>query len=212
MAKKKYYAVAKGKTGVPMILESWPACQKEVIGAKGAIYKSFENIEDAKIFIELQSGSNIKSSDDKKNLSGDIDGLLIYVDGSYKEEKGNFSYGLVVVEHGESIYEENGVGEDIDAIALRNVSGEVMGAMKAVEYAIINGHKEITICYDYQGIECWALGTWKRNRELTNRYNIYMSEKMKLIKINFMKIKGHSGDKFNDIADLLAKKALDKFQ
>ncbi|MGL4763295.1 MAG: ribonuclease H family protein [Sarcina sp.] len=211
MAKKKYYAVAKGKSGVPMILESWPACQKEVIGAKGAIYKSFENIDDAKEFIKLQVGG----STSREEVVGDsateeFEGLRIYVDGSFMPCKENFSFGLVAIKDGEILHTDKGVGEDADSIALRNVSGEVMGAMKAVEYAVGNEYKEVTICYDYQGIECWALGTWKRNRVLTQKYNEFMKENMKKIKINFMKIKGHSGDKFNDMADRLAKAALEE--
>ena len=35
-----------------------------------------------------------------------------------------------------------------------------------------------------------------------------MQNRMKDIKIKFKKIKGHSGDKFNDMADKLAKEAL----
>ena len=81
--------------------------------------------------------------------------------------------------------------------------------MKAIEYAIENGYKDIVLCYDYQGIESWALGTWKRNNRITQNYNEFMQEKFKLIKVRFKKIKGHSGNKFNDRADILAKKALE---
>lgn len=31
---KKYYAIAKGKSGIPKIVETWTECQKEVIGCK----------------------------------------------------------------------------------------------------------------------------------------------------------------------------------
>ena len=64
--------------------------------------------------------------------------------------------------------------------------------MKAIEYAIENGYKDIVLCYDYQGIESWALGTWKRNNRITQNYNEFMQEKFKLIKVRFKKIKGHS--------------------
>ena len=78
----------------------------------------------------------------------------------------------------------------------------------AVEYAIKNGFKEITIAYDYQGVESWAIGTWKRNNRITAEYNEFMQSKMKEVKIRFKKIKGHSGHKYNDLADKLAKEAL----
>ena len=48
---KKYYAIAKGKSGIPKIVETWTECQKEVIGCKGAKYKSFTSKEEAEKFI-----------------------------------------------------------------------------------------------------------------------------------------------------------------
>ena len=196
----KYYAVAKGASDKPKILTTWDECKKEVMGVKGAIYKSFSSKLEAENFIALHTGKSIKKENDE--------GIYIYVDGSFMLEKENFSYGMVVLKDGEVIHTANGVGFDEEAVALRNVSGEVQGAMEAVKYSIEQNFKEITICFDYQGIESWALGTWKRNNRITQEYNKFMSEKMKEIKINFKKIKGHSGDKYNDMADNLAKEAL----
>lgn len=39
---------------------------------------------------------------------------------------------------------------------MRNVSGEILGAMAAVERAIELKLPEVTIYYDYMGIEMWA--------------------------------------------------------
>lgn len=212
----KFYSVYKGKSGEPKIFTTWDECKKEVIGFKGAIYKSFKTKEEAEEFILL----NVNSSGEVKNnktltLKEESfiaeEGLTAYVDGSFSLEKKNYSYGMVCIENGEVIFTDKGVGIDQNAIALRNVSGEVNGAMKAVEYAIENRFKQITIVFDYQGIESWALGTWKRNNDITKNYNEFMQDKMKEIKINFKKVKGHSGDKFNDIADKLAKEALGIF-
>lgn len=219
----KYYSVFKGKSGVPKIFTTWDECKAEVIGCKGAIYKSFKTMDEAKKFIllNIEGGSNkstkkTKSNNiskcDDKNVSSESfvaeDGLTIYVDGSFSVQKGNFSYGLLAINNGEIIYEDNGVGFDEKAIPLRNVSGEVLGAKKAVEYAIENGYESVSIVFDYQGIESWALGTWKRNNEITAEYHKFMQEKMNEINIRFKKVKGHSGDKFNDKADILAKSAL----
>ncbi len=211
----KYYAVYKGKSGAPKIYTSWDECKKDVIGFKGAIYKSFTSEKEAIDFIALNAGSTVTSSLNTKskkiveaNEEEVADGLCIYVDGSFAVDKGNYSYGMVAILDGEIIYKDNGKGLDKEAIALRNVSGEVLGAQMAVKYAIENGFKAVTIAYDYQGVESWALGTWKRNNRITSEYNSFMSEKMKEIKVNFKKIKGHSGDKYNDLADRLAKDAL----
>jgi len=207
----KFYSVYRGKSGVSKILRSWDECKEEVKGCKGAIYKSFKTEKEAIEFLYLNAEGKItpKKKDNKEEgLDLENMGLVIYVDGSFSLEKSNYSYGLIVINNGEIIHEECGVGEDEDAIALRNVSGEVLGALKAAQYTIENGFKEVTIIYDYKGIECWALGTWKRNKELTQNYNKLMQENMKKIKIRFLKVKGHSGDKYNDMVDKLAKKAL----
>lgn len=203
----KYYAVAKGASGKPNIYTSWEACKKEVIGYKGALYKSFPTIEEAKNYLKLHDNSQIFSSN---NLLEEDDMLKIYVDGSYKVSKNEFSYGLVAVKNNEIIFKDKGKGENIEAKALRNVSGEVLGAMRAVDFAINNDYSEIAIYFDYQGIESWALGTWKRNNEITQGYYEFMQDKMKRIKINFVKVKGHSGDEYNDLADSLAKSALEE--
>lgn len=205
---KKYYAIAKGKSGIPKIVETWTECQKEVIRCKGAKYKSFASKEEAEKFISIhENGGSFEEVKGNEEVKDDL--IYIYVDGSFMVSKENYSYGFLVVKNDEILYEDNGVGYDKEAIALRNVSGEVEGAMKAIEYAIENGYKDIVLCYDYQGIESWALGTWKRNNRITQNYNEFMQEKFKLIKVRFKKIKGHSGNKFNDRADILAKKALE---
>lgn len=206
MINLKYYAVYKGKSGLPKIFTSWDECKKEVIGFKGAIYKSFTTEKDATNFIELNSEGKV--SEKAEELIENEEGLFIYVDGSFAIDKGNYSYGLVAVKDGEIIYKDKGTGVDKEAVSLRNVSGEVLGAKMAVEYAIKNGFKEITIAYDYQGVESWAIGTWKRNNRITAEYNEFMQSKMKEVKIRFKKIKGHSGHKYNDLADKLAKEAL----
>ncbi|WP_040212265.1 viroplasmin family protein [Clostridium polynesiense] len=202
----KYYAVAKGRSGESNIYTSWDECKADVIGFKGAVYKSFGALVEAENYLKLHSGSG-------KDLSGCADEsdsiLKIYVDGSYNHNKKQFSYGLAAVKCSEVIFKDKGKGEDQEAVALRNVAGEVLGAMKAVDFAINNDYKDIAIYFDYQGIESWALGTWKRNNKITENYHLFMQEKMKEIKIKFIKVKGHSGDKFNDLADKLAKAALD---
>jgi viroplasmin and RNaseH domain-containing protein len=199
----KFYAVAKGLSGTPDIYESWPECQKEIKGVKGAIYKSFPNREQAQNFLNMQV-NNCKTLETADNTL-----LTIYVDGSFKEVAQNYSYGVVAVLNDEVVYEESGAGnKEPEAVALRNISGEVTGAMRAVTYAVNNGYKEINLCYDYQGIECWALGTWNRNGNIAEAYHKFMQDNLKFIKINFVKIKGHSGVKYNERADELAGKAL----
>lgn len=207
---KKYYAIAKGKSGEAKIVLTWTECQKEVIGCKGAKYKSFTSKEDAEKFIALHTDEEVGCDEVKGNEENlNDDKVYIYVDGSFMAHKENYSYGFLVVKNNEILFEDNGVGYDKEAIALRNVSGEVEGAMKATEYAISKGYEEIILCYDYQGVESWAIGTWKRNNRITQSYHNFMQKNFNKIKVKFKKIKGHSGNKFNDRADILAKNALE---
>lgn len=215
----KYYAVVSGKDGNGVIYRTWDQCKRQVIGHKGAIYKSFTSEEEAINFIKIhgidykQDNEDIQSIDSDVTDSSDMDlaeGDIvdIYVDGSYNISTHSYSYGMVVVSNNNVIHKDNGVGEDERASAMRNVAGEVLGSLNAVKYAIENKYKEANIFFDYQGIQSWALGTWKRNNYLTQDYHKEMQELMKKIKINFIKVKGHSGDLYNDMADRLAKDAI----
>ena len=46
MSKGKFYVVWEGHN--PGIYNSWPECQKEIKNVKGALYKSFKDLEEAK--------------------------------------------------------------------------------------------------------------------------------------------------------------------
>lgn len=51
MAKKKYYAVKKGK--VPGVYETWDACKAQTHGFPGAVFKSFPTREEAQAFVGM---------------------------------------------------------------------------------------------------------------------------------------------------------------
>ena len=80
--------------------------------------------------------------------------------------------------------------------------------MYAVKWAITNGYSEIEIRYDYEGIAKWITGEWKAKNELTKKYVVAMNEWKKSIQISFYKVVAHSNNKYNDMADALAKSAL----
>ena len=69
-------------------------------------------------------------------------------------------------------------------------------------------YKDLLIYYDYEGIEKWCSGEWKANKEGTIYYRQFCIEAMKKINISFKKVKAHSGNKYNDMADKLAKQAV----
>ena len=110
-----------------------------------------------------------------------------YVDGSYNQNTSTYGY-------------------DPEMASMRNVSGEILGAEAAMKKAEELGIKELTLYFDYIGIEAWVTGKWRANKEGTQRYRDVMRESS--VKIVFKKVKGHSGVQGNEEADLLAKEAV----
>lgn len=133
--------------------------------------------------------------------------LTAYVDGSYHSSTGEFSYGVVLLENGsEHCFCEK--MDDPELAAMRNVAGEIKGAEAAMRYAVDHGYSQITIYHDYEGIARWCTGDWKANKSGTKAYKAYYDSISRQIQVSFRKVKGHSGDRYNDMADQLAKQAL----
>ncbi len=92
-------------------------------------------------------------------------------------------------------------------VSMRNVAGELEGAMAAMQYCEQNNIRNLHLYYDYQGIESWATGEWKRNKPGTIRYKEFY-DKLENVRVCFHKVKGHSGVELNEAVDQLAKAAL----
>ena len=200
---KKYYVVKVGKS--VGIYNNWEDCKKQVTGFSGTNYKSFPTLEEAK---EYLNNENIEVKSSEFNLE-DIaeDEIVAYVDGSYKKDTLEYGYGVVLILKDEVI-ELFGKGENPEVTKSRNVTGELFGSIRAIGEAIRLKKKKITVFYDYQGISSWANGEWKCNLPLTIGYRDKIKEFRKEIEILFVKVKAHSNDKYNDLADHLAKKSL----
>lgn len=216
MAAKKYYAVKKGLT--PGIYLSWPECQAQINGYSGAVYKGFATKEealdfmggDADVFGQAEQMTlpfvNEKESPAQKTVQTDTEAVA-YVDGSYDVTTGSFSYGMVFFYDGkEEHFSKKFEGSDL--ASMRNVAGEIEGARVAMQLCLDRGIKSVTIYHDYIGIAAWCTGEWKAKQEGTIDYAFFYRAASLHVDIRFQKVKGHSGDTYNELADKLAKEAL----
>ncbi len=197
---KKYYAVRVGKT--PGIYLTWDDCKAMTSGYPGAVFKSFTSEEEAKAFLEgVEASKKVETFD-----AQDLKEPYAFVDGSFNSATKVYGYGGFLVENG-CKHEIQGSGNAPHLVEMHNVSGELAGSMAAIEKAIELGLKEINIYYDYMGIEMWATGAWKRNKEGTIAYYNFIQFMRGMIQINFIKVPGHAGIEGNEIADKMARKA-----
>lgn len=141
--------------------------------------------------------------------------IAIYVDGSFKtiNEHQLIGSAYVVVNPDGSTVERK-VAKEVEAgNHSRNISGELNATYGAIAYALQNNLPEITIYHDYVGIAEWANLNWKANKPETKQYANYVNRvrNEKGLVINFIHVKGHSGNMFNEVADKLAGEAIDEY-
>lgn len=227
---KKYYAVRVGHN--PGIYVTWSDCEVQVKGFPGAQYKSFPTEAEAKAYmgnVSIANSSIAKQSRAKKTSVGtskkmsvgeylktqtdDIHQIVesdpcevrAFIDGSFDKRKGVVGSGGVILLDTEEV-EFSLSSTDPNHVAYWNMSGELLAALHVVDYALNHGYTSCSLYYDYMGIEMWATGRWKTNNPLTINYAKRMKEASKQLRIDFHKVKAHSGITYNDRADALAKK------
>lgn len=219
----KFYAVRTGHN--PGVYLTWDECKNQVSGFPGASYKSFKTQDEAEKFIYCEETSggepdnkvdvdiNSKIDEDIKNLK--IDEVIAFVDGSCKENKYDgkltIGFGAIVFSGGErqdTLYKSFNENYIEGITKHRNVAAELLGAQEVINWAIKNGKRKITIFYDYEGIEKWAIGKWNAGKAITKEYVAFISQSRRNIEIDFVKVKAHDGILYNDEVDSLAKKAL----
>ncbi|MCR5236540.1 MAG: viroplasmin family protein [Lachnospiraceae bacterium] len=221
MGSQKYYAVRVGKR--PGIYYSWDECKEQVEGVKGASYKSFLTIEEAGLFLAGQE-KRTESPDEEEIISADTcnsileekikslkeDEVIAFVDGSYDVKNECSGYGAIIIySDGErkELCRHFDKDQSEDFIALRNVAAELEGVKAAIDMALADKKKKITIVYDYSGIENWANDSWRANKDITRNYKTFIRESEKKISLEFFKVTSHTGIIMNDEADVLAKRA-----
>lgn len=206
-SKKKHYAVKSGRdplTEAPVhdrVLDSWAEAYPLVHGAPGAVYAGFATMAEAEAWL----------ADRQDVPDGYADTLCCYVDGSFNDSIPNYSYGMVCLFNGEIVHASGGIGKNAEAVSMRQIAGELLGAMRALAFARRQGYKKAIILHDYKGVSMHADGTWKRTNPFSIQYYDWMQAFFRDnpgISVQFRKVDAHAGNRFNELADVLAKMAV----
>lgn len=199
----KFYAIRKGKkTG---IYTTWDECKQYVTGYSGAEYMRFTTKKEADNY--LNHGEQVVDVKIDEINSSATDAAVAYVDGSFNSDTKEFSYGAVIF-WGDKEYQFSDKFNDEKLAEMHNVAGELKGSEKAMEFAIENKISKLAIYHDYEGIAKWCTDEWQAKKEGTKAYKSFYEKVKEEVKIEFVKVKGHSGDKYNELADRLAKAAM----
>lgn len=196
----KFYAV-KGEEN--LIFTSWEDCRFFLDGKKGYKYKSFSTEEEAKAYLEDRDYYG-------ELISADLsEGYAVaFTDGSFEENVGRYSYGVIAVNLDGEEQKLCGSGSVSEFLPSRNVAGEVEGVLSALNWAFLNGYKKIKIYHDYEGLATWYDGRWGFSSPIATYYVSKISKYKGVLDVCFQKVKGHSNNKYNDLVDKLAKEAL----
>ena len=202
MAKNKFYAVKSGhKIG---IFTSWAECEVAIKGYSSPDFKGFSTEEEAQAYLD---GENIYLKQIKDDLA---DGYVVaYTDGSYEESSNQYAYGICIFD---------GDGNEVDLCSKvnyqpfassRNIAGEIFGVLTALDWALSNGYEKIKIYHDLESVSKWAKGEYNAESEIAKYYVSKLEEKFNgRIEYEFVKVKGHSNNPYNEKADALASDAL----
>jgi ribonuclease HI len=188
MPKQKFYAIKSPNES--KIVMSWAECEKETHGVKGVLFKSFGSRAEAEAWIA--------------GMEAPVpDGIRVFVDGSFSPDFPKSGWAFVATENDKEIARASGITA-FDAES-RNIDGEVMASFQAMRWLDSND-KTGTICHDYEGIARWAKGEWQAKSNIAKRY--VAAAQPYLHRVSFEKVEAHTGVKWNELVDKLAKEAI----
>lgn len=177
-------------------------------------------IKGFKIFSHVKARSQKEAEDIVKMFKKENSELIVvdfqknnqcnlYIDGSFRKEDNSFSYGFLILKNKDKIIEGSRRIYSHPWGKYRNVAGELSGAREGIRAAIEHGFNSINVYYDFDGIETYVETTngFSKDNYLADYYTTEIDKFKEMASINFIKIKSHSGDKFNDYVDKLAKNA-----
>lgn len=222
--KQKFYAVKKGRH--PGIYHSWPACQKEVIGFPGAVYKSFLSLGAAQQWLQLSDNRDQAQSSQSASRQFDI---KLYTDGGSRNHGNKLgqhvkandkaAWAYLIEYHGQQLTATGG------EYGSTNNKMEINALVQALQYLLAHGlnHYSIIATLDSHYVldpitKGWLYG-WQRrqwvtaagkpvaNKELWQRILQLLPE---FDDLHFTWTKGHATNLGNNTVDELLNTTMDK--
>jgi len=210
-----FYAVAKGKTCG--IFDSWTKCEENVKGFKGAIYKKFNNKQDAQLFIQELCIQTDKICESKQLHPPDY---YVYMDGACSKNGSNEAKGGIGIYLGEN--DPRNISKKLDGKHTNNIAElqAMICAFSIVQNDLDQG-KIITFVSDSEyAIKC-ATSYGKTQHSFMWVKDIPNKDLVKTLyescsqydNLQFLHIKAHTNKDDvhslgNEQADLLARKAV----
>ena len=136
-----------------------------------------------------------------KNNNQNYDAVY-YTDGSHVTD--NIGYGFLCLVNDKVIFKQFGPAKQSKTL---NIAGEIKAVLMAVRHAGISGYKKIKICHDYIGIRAWQNGEWRCKTKESAEYISCLHKMLDNfhIELDFEKVTAHTGNKYNEEADRLAR-------
>ena len=126
--------------------------------------------------------------------------IQIYTDGAYSPKRNMGGWAFVVVKDNVKIYSEFFPEPDTT-----NNRMEITAIIEAIKWSSENGYKSIEIVTDSMYVVGTMTMNWKRKK------NVDLWEIMDTVCMNmditWTHVKGHSGDRYNELCDALAVEA-----
>jgi ribonuclease HI len=123
--------------------------------------------------------------------------LEVYVDGAYSPLRNQGGWAYVITENDQKIT------SDLDVVLnTTNNRMEIQAVIEALKYIQENNIVEATIYSDSMYVVEVMNKDWKKNKNKDLWSEI--EELIKNKKIKWVHVKGHSGNKFNEMCDMLA--------
>lgn len=215
-----FYAVKKGRQ--PGVYNSWGECFEQVNGFSGAIYKKFKVEADAWAYVSGEahgSDTTLTVTDDQNNVS-DVPSdktVALYTDGACSGNPGPGGFGYAVVNN--------------DKLTLKGSGGLTFTTNNQMELAaVIEGlkalHQNCSVmvytdssyvvnAFEKHWIDGWKKRNWVKsdgspvlNQGLWEQLLSVMSRHKE---VKFVWVKGHAGNKYNELCDKLAVEAIKQF-